>query len=104
MFSSEIAQYFGTMVDFLLILARCYVSLKTGIALFSRKINFCPNLGKKGPNSFLVDFLKNFAFNCSWKSSKMETNIVVISPPISYLAKFKFLMLSANQIAGFFKK
>ena len=33
----------------------------------------------------------------------METNIVVISPPISYLANFKFLMLSANQIAGFFK-
>ena len=33
--------------------------------------------GKRGPNRFLVDFLKNFAFSCSWKPSKMETNVLL---------------------------
>ena len=52
---------------------------------FSRKIHYYPNLGKKRPKS-----PQNFVISFSLKWSKIETNIVGISPPISYLAKFWF--------------
>ena len=43
------------------------------------------------PKLVLLDFLKIFVISFSWKSSKMETNIVVdISTPDPYLAKFWF--------------
>ena len=76
-FFSEMAQKFflicGTMVDNWQIVDRC---LKTDTALFSCKIHFCPNLGKKDSiwpqNRVFGIFWKNFSLvflgiNLKWK-------------------------------------
>ena len=70
--------------------------LKTDRALFSRKIHFCPKMGKKCPkwllNRVFWIFWKIFSFSFYWKLAKMETNILVdISPQIPYLIKVLFL-------------
>ena len=65
------------------------VSQLTYSLIGTKKINFCPNLGKKSPREGFLDFLENFVISFSWKQFKMKTNIVNdITTPISYLAKF----------------
>ena len=63
------------------------------MAEFSRKIHLCPKVDEKdGPKrGFFWIFWKIFVISFSWKFfSKMKTNIVDISLPIPYLAKFWF--------------
>ena len=49
------------------------------------------DLHKKGPQYGFVFFLKKFFMSCSWKWSRMKTNIVIdISPAIAFVAKFWF--------------
>ena len=74
---------------------RWFVYLKTDRALFSRKIDFGSDLGKKGlkwsQNSFFLFFWKILLL-VFLGNNKMGTSIVVdISSPIQYLAEFWFL-------------
>ena len=82
-FFSEMAQKFflicGTMVDNWQIVDRC---LKTDRALFSCKIHFCPNLGKKDSI-----WPQNRVFGIFWKNFSL---VFDVSPPILHLAKFWF--------------
>ena len=83
--------------------------LKAGRALFSKKIHFWPNLSKKSPNwpknnfAFFQKFIKNLK-SFSWKWSKMKANIVDISPPIPYLAKFLFSIYGPKCWQPIFRK
>ena len=87
--------------------------LTTDRGLFSKKIHFCPNLGKKGPkwsqNRFFCIFWKILSLvfpgiNLKWKLILLywyfTTNLIFGKIPF---LKLWATMLSGNQVAGFIK-